>query len=88
MEDTILKVRDLRAYFRSGQNVMKAADGVSFEIRRGETFGIVGESGSGKTITALSLLKLIAPPGEIVSGKVIFKGDDLFLLSADELRRL
>jgi len=72
MDDIILKVRDLKTYFRTAHDVVKAVDGVSFDVRRGETFGIVGESGSGKTLTALSILKLVASPGRIVSGSVVF----------------
>lgn len=84
----ILNVRDLKAHFETAHGVVKAVDGVSFDIRKGETFGIVGESGSGKTLTALSILRLIAPPGRIVSGSVIFNGTNLVGLDEERLRRI
>jgi oligopeptide transport system ATP-binding protein len=65
----LLEVKDLRVYFRSEEGTVKAVDGISFELKQGETLGIVGESGSGKTVANLSLMRLIPePPGEIVSG--------------------
>ncbi len=88
MGDSILKVQDLKTHFRTAQGIVKAVDGVSFDVQKGETFGIVGESGSGKTLTALSILKLVVPPGEIVSGSVIFKGEDLLGLDPDSLRKI
>ena len=77
---SILKVNDLKVYFHSQESVTKAVDGVSFDIQKGETFGIEGESGSGKTMTALSILRLIAPPGKIESGRILFNGQDLLSL--------
>jgi len=88
MDGTILKVRDLKTHFQTDRGVVKAVDGVDFDVRTGETFGIVGESGSGKTLTALSILKLVAPPGRIVSGSVVFKSEDLLLLDAERLRKI
>jgi ABC-type dipeptide/oligopeptide/nickel transport system ATPase component len=78
----ILEVRDLKTYFYTSQGIVRAVDGVSFSVERGEVFGLVGESGSGKTLTALSLLKLIPFPGRIVGGEVLFNGIDL--LGANE----
>lgn len=82
----VLEVKGLRTYFQSSAGATKAVDGVSFDVERGEVFGLVGESGSGKTITALSILRLIWKPGEIVSGAMLFNGMDLMRLSDDALR--
>ena len=85
----LLEVRDLRTYFHSEDGIVKAVDGVTFNVRRGETLGIVGESGSGKSVTNLSIIRLIeSPPGQIVSGQVIFDGQDILQLSDEELRRI
>jgi oligopeptide transport system ATP-binding protein len=85
----LLSVKDLRVYFRSEEGTVKAVDGISFEVKQGETLGIVGESGSGKTVANLSLMRLIPePPGEIVSGSVILRGRDVLKLSASDLRRV
>jgi oligopeptide transport system ATP-binding protein len=83
----LLEVKDLRTYFETEDGVVKAVDGVSFALKRGETLGIVGESGSGKSVANLSLMRLIAdPPGKIVSGEVFFLGRDLLKLSTREVR--
>ena len=85
----LLDVKDLRVYFRSEEGTVKAVDGISFDVKQGETLGIVGESGSGKTVANLSLMRLIPePPGEIVSGSVILRGRDVLKLPARDLRRL
>jgi len=85
----LLEVKDLRVYFRSEEGTVKAVDGISFEVKQGETLGIVGESGSGKTVANLSLMRLIPePPGEIVSGSVMLRSRDVLKLSASDLRRL
>jgi len=87
--ETLLQVQDLRTYFDTDAGVVKAVDGVSFDLRRGETLGIVGESGSGKSVTNLSIINLIpSPPGRIAGGRVLFHGQDLLGLSRAELRRL
>src|SRR5256712_10093096 len=83
----LLEVKDLRTYFETEDGVVKAVDGVSFEVRQGETLGIVGESGSGKSVANLSLMRLIPdPPGKIVSGSIIFDGRDVLKLSPREVR--
>src|SRR2546425_3518863 len=83
----LLSVKDLRTYFETEDGVVKAVDGVDFELSRGETLGIVGESGSGKSVTSLSIMRLIPdPPGKIVSGEVKLDGDDLLKLSPNEVR--
>ena len=85
----LLDVRDLRTYFDTDDGVVKAVDGVSFQLQRGETLGIVGESGSGKSVANLSLLRLIPePPGRIVSGEVIFQGQDILKLQEAEVRKI
>jgi oligopeptide transport system ATP-binding protein len=85
----LLEVRNLRTYFHTEDGTVKAVDGVSFTLRRGETLGIVGESGSGKSVTTLSLIRLIqSPPGQIISGEIIFDGRDILRLTEDEIRRI
>ncbi|MGI8543751.1 MAG: ABC transporter ATP-binding protein [Aridibacter sp.] len=86
---TILSVNDLRTYFQTEDGVVKAVDGISFELKKGETLGIVGESGSGKSVTNLSVMRLIPePPGKIVNGDIIFDGQDLRKLSIKEMRKI
>jgi oligopeptide transport system ATP-binding protein len=85
----LLQVKDLRTYFYTEEGLVKAVDGVTYDIEEGETLALVGESGCGKSISALSLLKLIPiPPGRIVSGEVLFEGDDLLKLDEDEIRKI
>jgi oligopeptide transport system ATP-binding protein len=85
----LLEVRDLRTWFQTEDGNVKAVDGVSFELRRGETLGIVGESGSGKSVTNLSILRLIPnPPGRIAGGEIRFGGHDLLGLSDAEVRKI
>ena len=85
----ILKVSDLRTYFNTDDGIVKAVDGVSFDLYKGETIGIVGESGSGKSVTNLSLMKLIpSPPGKIMGGKAELHGNDIFQFSEKELRQI
>ena len=86
--DALLSVRDLRTHFDTGGRTIRAADGVSFEIRDGEILGLVGESGCGKTVTSLSLLNLVESPGYIAGGEVLFDGRDLTKISTEELRRV
>ena len=85
----VLDVRNLRTYFDTEDGIVKAVDGISFQVGRGETLGIVGESGSGKSVTNLSLLRLIPePPGRIVSGEVVFQGQDILKLPEAEVRKI
>src|SRR2546426_3806984 len=87
--EKLLEVRDLRTYFETEDGTVKAVDGISFALERGETLGIVGESGSGKSVTNLSVIRLIpSPPGKIVSGEIIFNGQDIVLLTEDEVRKI
>ncbi|CAN5282431.1 ABC transporter ATP-binding protein [soil metagenome] len=86
---TLLSVRDLRTYFETEDGVVKAVDGINFDLKRGETLGIVGESGSGKSVTNLSVIRLIPePPGKIVSGEILFAGQDILSLPIDEVRKI
>jgi oligopeptide transport system ATP-binding protein len=86
---TVLEVKDLVTRFHTGESVVHAVNGVSFEVNEGETVAVVGESGSGKSVTMLSLLKLIPqPPGRIESGSALFLGDDLLKMSLDEIRHV
>jgi oligopeptide transport system ATP-binding protein len=88
-EDVILEVKDLKTFFHIDEGVVKAVDGVSFKLRKGETLGIVGESGSGKSVTNLSIMNMIpSPPGRIAGGEVIFDGKDLLKMPADEIRKI
>jgi oligopeptide transport system ATP-binding protein len=85
----LLQVKDLRTYFYTEEGLVKAVDGVTYDVQEGETLALVGESGCGKSISALSLLKLIPiPPGRIVSGEVLFEGDDLLKLDEDDIRKI
>ena len=85
----LLQVKDLRTHFYTEEGLVKAVDGVSYDVQEGETLALVGESGCGKSISALSLLKLIPiPPGRIVSGEVLFDGEDLMQLNEDEIRKI
>jgi oligopeptide transport system ATP-binding protein len=85
----ILTVNNLKTYFQTEDGVVKAVDGITFELEKGETLGIVGESGSGKSVTNLSIMRLIPePPGKIVEGDIIFNGTDVRALSIDEVRKI
>ena len=87
--DVVLDVQDLRTYFVTRWGVVKAVDGVDFQLRKGETLGIVGESGSGKSVTALSIMRLVpSPPGHIVGGKVLLEGQDILELSDGEMENV
>ena len=87
--DRLLEVTDLKTYFDTDEGVVKAVDGVSFHIDRGETLAVVGESGSGKSVTSLSVMRLIpTPPGRIASGAMTFEGQDLVKKSEREMRRI
>ena len=86
---SLLEVNDLRTYFDTEDGVVKAVDGISFRLKRGETLGIVGESGSGKSVTNLSIIRLIPnPPGRIAAGEVLFNGQDILLLSTEDVRKI
>ena len=85
--ETALDVKDLQTWFYTRQGIVKAVDGVSFNLKKGETLGIVGESGCGKSITALSVMRLVPdPPGRIIGGRVMLDGKDLRQLDEAEMR--
>lgn len=85
----LLEIKDLKTYFFTEEGVVKAVDGVSYDLQAGETLGLVGESGCGKSVSALSILRLIAsPPGKIVGGEVLFEGEDLLKVDENEIRHI
>jgi oligopeptide/dipeptide ABC transporter ATP-binding protein len=81
----LLEVENLKTYFYTDDGVVKAVDGVDFFVRRGEVFGLVGESGCGKSVSALSILRLIDPPGQVVGGKINFDGHSILDLPEEEM---
>ncbi|HLG76059.1 MAG TPA: ABC transporter ATP-binding protein, partial [Ktedonobacteraceae bacterium] len=88
MAENLLEVNNLKTYFYTRGGTVKAVDDVSFGIRAGETLGIVGESGCGKSVTALSIMRLIARPGKIVAGEINFNGEDIMEKNQNELTDL
>ena len=88
MTDPLLSVRDLRTVFYMEDGAAPAVDGVSFDLREGETLGLVGESGCGKSVTSLSIMRLVPPPGRTEGGRVLFEGRDLLALDEGAMRRV
>ena len=87
--EKILEVKNLQAYFRTDAGIVKAVDGVSFDLYKGEMLAIVGESGSGKSVTNLAIMNLIPnPPGKIVGGEVIFNGQDILKMDKKAIRQI
>src|SRR6187399_1638194 len=85
----LLDVQDLKTTFMTAGGLVRAVDGVSWDVFPGETVALVGESGCGKSVSALSVMRLVTrPAGRIVSGRIVFKGRDLLELSEDEMRRV
>ncbi|MFX1515501.1 MAG: ABC transporter ATP-binding protein [Promethearchaeota archaeon] len=87
-DDILVEVKDLTTYFYTEFGIVRAVEGVSFHIKKGEFFGLVGESGCGKTVTALSCLNLVRFPGIIEEGQVFYKGQDLLKLGDKEIRKI
>jgi len=85
---SLLEVRNLKTYFATSRGEVRSVDDVSFTLERGETLGLVGESGCGKSVTALSLMRLVSPPGRMVGGEVLFEGRDLLKLAEPEMRAM
>ena len=88
MSDIVLDVDNLHTHFFTRRGLVRAVDGVSFSVRRGEVLGLIGESGSGKSVTGFSVMRLVDAPGRIVEGKIRFLGQDLAALSEEEMRSL
>jgi oligopeptide transport system ATP-binding protein len=89
VEENILEVKDLQTHFYTDAGVVKAVDGLSYHVKKGESVGLVGESACGKSVSAMSILRLIPyPPGVIVGGEIRFKGEDLLQISEKEMRRI
>jgi peptide/nickel transport system ATP-binding protein len=86
--ETLLEVRDLKVHFPTEDGLVKAVDGISFTVGQGETLGVVGESGSGKSVSFLTVMGLISPKQARISGEIIFKGQNLLDLPADEMRNI
>jgi len=82
---TLLHVDGLQTYFYTHRGTVRAVDGVSISVEEGESVALVGESGCGKSMTALSVMRLVPPPGKTVGGRVLFKGHDLLELTPDEM---
>ncbi|MHC5081231.1 MAG: ABC transporter ATP-binding protein [Planctomycetota bacterium] len=88
-EEALVSIRNLKTWFFTDEGVVKAVDGVDYDIPKGKTLGVVGESGCGKSVTALSILRLIPdPPGKIVEGEILFEGRDLVQCTESEMRRV
>jgi oligopeptide/dipeptide ABC transporter ATP-binding protein len=86
--DALLQVEGLRTYFYTGRGIVKAVNNVSFSLKQGEIIGIAGESGSGKTVIALSILRLVPYPGKIVSGRILYGGEDLIRKPSSEMSNI
>jgi oligopeptide/dipeptide ABC transporter ATP-binding protein len=84
-DGNILEIKGLKTHFFTESGVVKAVDGVNFEVKRGEVLGLVGESGCGKSVTSLSIMRLIGVPGKVVAGEIIFEGRNLLKLSEAEM---
>ena len=84
----LLSVEGLETHFATSQGVLRAVDGVSFAIDKGEVLGLVGESGCGKSVTSLSIMRLVPPPGRVAAGRVLFDGEDLLAKDAEGMRRV
>ena len=86
---TLLEVKDLKTHFFTMDGVVKAVDGVSYDLEEGETLGLVGESGCGKSVSALSVMRLIPnPPGQIVGGEILLDGEDILKIDMDDMREI
>jgi oligopeptide transport system ATP-binding protein len=88
MAETLLEVKNLQTHFYTRSGVAKAVEDVSFTLNESETLGLVGESGCGKSVTSLSIMRLITPPGKIVGGEILYKGDDVLDMDQEDLYKL
>ena len=87
MSKELLEIENLKTYFYTWAGVVSAVDGVSLNVKEGETLGLVGESGSGKSVTALSILRIVPRPGKIVDGKILYKGENLLEKTEEDIKR-
>jgi len=85
---SLFRVENLKVDYLTTDGALRAVDGVSFEINRGEILGLVGESGSGKSTAAMAAIRILGPPALIAAGRVLFHDRDVLKMSAEELRRL
>ncbi|HEX5546086.1 MAG TPA: ABC transporter ATP-binding protein [Ktedonobacterales bacterium] len=88
MAETLLEVKNLQTHFYTRSGVAKAVEDVSFTLNESETLGLVGESGCGKSVTSLSIMRLISPPGKVVGGEILYKGDDILDMDQEDLYKL
>lgn len=89
MTGDLLNIKNLRTYFYTSMGIVRAVDGVSFDVKKGEVLGLVGESACGKSVTGFSIMRLVpSPPGKIISGEIIFDGHNLLALSDKEMQRI
>jgi len=86
--EILVDVRDLQTYFYTDDGIVKAVDGMSFIIHKGEVLGLVGESGCGKSVASLSIMQLVEAPGKIVGGEIIFKGENLLTKTPEQMRKI
>ena len=84
----LLQINDLKTYFYTEDGIVKAVDGVNLYVNRGEVLGLVGESGSGKSVTSLSVMRLVGPPGKIVSGEILFDGQSIHSLPENKMVKI
>jgi len=84
----LLEIEDLKTYFYTWAGIVKAVDGISLQVKEGETLGLVGESGSGKTVTALSILRIVPRPGKIIGGRILYRGENLLEKKENEMQKI
>lgn len=89
MSEKLLDIKDLAVHYASGKDTVKAVNGISFGLEKGESLGLVGETGAGKTTTALAIMGLVPnPPGKVVNGEILFEGEDLLQTSQADMRKI
>ncbi len=86
MSGILLQIKELKTYFYTAEGVIRAVDGIAYDVREGETVALVGESGCGKSVSALSVIRLVPYPGRIIGGQVLFDGEDLQQVSEEKMR--